>query len=72
MCCWLPLLHLMEARLEFVSPAAGCIIALALKDSEASLGPACLTRWAKKLFAFHLTSPWAKSLEIERHISRRP
>jgi len=29
-CCWLPLLHLMEARLEFISPAAGCIIALAL------------------------------------------
>ena len=28
-CCWLPLLHLMEARLEFISPAAGCIIALA-------------------------------------------
>jgi len=25
-CCWLPLLHLMEARLEFISPAAGCII----------------------------------------------
>jgi hypothetical protein len=30
-CCWLPLLHLMEAKLEFVSPAAGCIIALALR-----------------------------------------
>ena len=30
-CCWLPLLHLMEARLEFISPAAGCIIALALR-----------------------------------------
>jgi len=32
-CCWLPLLHLMEARLEFISPAAGCIIALALTSS---------------------------------------
>ena len=32
-CCWLPLLHLMEARLEFISPAAGCIIALALMHS---------------------------------------
>jgi len=29
-CCWLPLLHLMQARLEFISPAADCIIALAL------------------------------------------
>ena len=33
-CCWLPLLHLMEARLEFISPAAGCIIALAHRGSN--------------------------------------
>jgi hypothetical protein len=36
-CCWLPLLHLMEARLEFVSPAAGCIIALALRTTSPGL-----------------------------------